>query len=36
VKSFGRPLSLLAGINGAIISGDGEIVFVLDVLNLES
>jgi two-component system chemotaxis sensor kinase CheA len=35
VKALGRPLSFLAGINGAIISGDGEIVFVLDVLNLE-
>lgn len=34
VKSLGRPLSSLAGINGATISGDGEIVFILDILNL--
>ena len=34
VKSLGRPLSSLAGINSATISGDGEIVFILDIFNL--
>lgn len=34
VKPLSRPLSVMPGINGATILGDGQIVFILDILHL--
>jgi two-component system chemotaxis sensor kinase CheA len=31
VKPLGRPLSSLRGLSGATVSGDGEVVFILDI-----
>jgi len=33
VKALPRPLSAMAGINGATVLGSGEVVFILDILN---
>jgi two-component system chemotaxis sensor kinase CheA len=33
VKPLDRPLAVIDGISGATILGDGEIVFILDILN---
>lgn len=33
VKPLSRPLSSLQGINGATVLGNGEVVFILDILN---
>ncbi len=33
VKPLGRPLSALPGLNGAAILGDGQIVFILDIVH---
>jgi two-component system chemotaxis sensor kinase CheA len=33
VKALPRPLAALKGINGATVLGNGEIVFILDILN---
>jgi len=33
VKPLAKPLSLLPGINGATLLGDGQVVFILDILH---
>lgn len=33
VKALPRPLSAIAGVNGATMLGSGEVVFILDILN---
>ncbi|HZV83324.1 MAG TPA: chemotaxis protein CheW, partial [Geobacteraceae bacterium] len=33
VKPLERPLSLLPGLNGATILGDGQIIFILDIFH---
>lgn len=33
VKPLARPLSALKGVNGATILGEGEVVFIVDILN---
>ena len=33
VKPLARPLSALRGVNGATILGEGEVVFIVDILN---
>lgn len=34
VKPLARPLSSLAGLNGVTILGDGQVIFILDILNI--
>ncbi|NJD90983.1 MAG: hypothetical protein FIA91_05635 [Geobacter sp.] len=33
VKPLARPLSAIRGVNGATILGEGEVVFIVDILN---
>jgi len=35
VKSLARPLSVLPGLNGAAILGDGQIIFILDIFHAD-
>jgi len=35
VKPLARPLSSIAGLNGVTILGDGQIIFILDILNID-
>jgi two-component system chemotaxis sensor kinase CheA len=36
VKPLARPLSALRGVSGATITGEGEVVFIIDILNSPS